>query len=642
MEKWYVEVKKADFDKIADRFHISPVVARLLRNRDMIKDEEIDLFLNGTEGDLHSPFLMADMEKAVILMKEFIEKGKKIRIIGDYDIDGVCSAFILQKGLGYALENSRDANEKGEDYKSPDNSHKNTISGKNGGELPDVVIPHRIQDGYGLNDRLIERAGKDGVEVIITCDNGIAAANQIAYAKELGIYVIVTDHHEVPYEETKEGRKFMLPPADAVVDPKREDCGYPFKGICGGVVAYKFIQALFSVLYDDKKRPVEKGREKDEAQECSGGCSASVEERQKCEERRELLQECFAFAAFATVGDVMELTGENHIIVKYGLKAIASCKNAGMQALIEQCGLKDKELSPYHLGFVLGPCFNASGRLDSADRVLELLNAPTKREAMTIAAELKELNAERQELTLKGLAEAMALAEKSGLIQDKVLVVYLPEVHESLAGIIAGKLREKYCRPVFVLTDGEEGIKGSGRSIDAYNMFEEMTKIKDIFSKYGGHKLAAGLSLPKGAAEEFRKQINQVCTLTEEDFVERVMIDVPMPIDYISEDLISQIKYLEPYGNGNRKPLFAQKGLLFENSKVLGKSGNVVKGKLRSSSGKAFDGIYFGDGRQFLERLEKSRGMVDIVYTPEENTYRGSTTIQIEIKYIKFSGEETV
>lgn len=642
MEKWYVEVKKADFDKIADRFHISPVVARLLRNRDMIKDEEIDLFLNGTEEDLHSPFLMADMEKAVILMKEFIEKGKKIRIIGDYDIDGVCSAFILQKGLGYALENSRDANEKGEDYKSPDNSHKNTISGKNGGELPDVVIPHRIQDGYGLNDRLIERAGKDGVEVIITCDNGIAAANQIAYAKELGIHVIVTDHHEVPYEETEEGRKFMLPPADAVVDPKREDCGYPFKGICGGVVAYKFIQALFSVLYDHKKRPVEKGREKDEAQECSGGCSASVEERQKCEERRELLQECFAFAAFATVGDVMELTGENHIIVKYGLKAIASCKNAGMQALIEQCGLKDKELSPYHLGFVLGPCFNASGRLDSADRVLELLNAPTKREAMTIAAELKELNAERQELTLKGLAEAMALVEKSGLIQDKVLVVYLPQVHESLAGIIAGKLREKYCRPVFVLTDGEEGIKGSGRSIDAYNMFEEMTKIKDIFSKYGGHKLAAGLSLPKGAAEEFRKRINQVCTLTEEDFVERVMIDVPMPIDYVSEDLISQIKYLEPYGNGNRKPLFAQKGLSFENPKVLGKSGNVVKGKIRGSSGKAFDGIYFGDGPQFLERLEKSRGMVDIVYTPEENTYRGTTTIQIEIKYIKFSGEEVV
>lgn len=642
MEKWYVEVKKADFDKIADRFHISPVVARILRNRDMIEDEEIDLFLNGTEEDLHSPFLMADMEKAVILMKEFIESGKKIRIIGDYDIDGVCSAFILQKGLGYAIENinsmAAKSNDKNIEVKSEEKGDAGTkgIGSKdtrNGRELLDVVIPHRIKDGYGLNDQLIAKAGEDGVEVIITCDNGIAAANQIAYAKELGIHVIVTDHHEVPYEETEEGRRFMLPPADAVADPKREDCGYPFKGICGGVVAYKFIQALFFVLYGE-------GKDRREDEEPEAGCGQ--EKEKLCEERRELLQECFAFAAFATVGDVMELTGENHIIVKYGLKAIASCKNAGMQALIEQCGLKDKELSPYHLGFVLGPCFNASGRLDSADRVLELLNAPTKREAMTIAAELKELNAERQDLTLKGLTEAMALAEKSGLIKDKVLVVYLPRVHESLAGIIAGKLREKYCRPVFVLTDGEEGIKGSGRSIDAYNMFEEMTKIKDIFLKYGGHKLAAGLSLPQGAAEEFRRRINEVCTLTEDDFVERVMIDVPMPIDYVSEDLISQIKYLEPYGNGNRKPLFAQKGLLFLNPKVLGKSGNVVKGKIRSSSGKVFDGIYFGDGQQFLNGLEKSRGIVDIVYTPEEHTYRGMTTIQLEIKYIKFSGEEAV
>lgn len=619
MEKWYVEVKKADFDKIAGRFHISPVVARLLRNRDMIEDEEIDLFLNGTEENLHSPFLMADMEKAANLMKEFIERGKKIRIIGDYDIDGVCSAFILQKGLGYAIEN--------EGLKSKD-------AGKER-KLPDVVIPHRIKDGYGLNDQLIEKAGEDGVEVIITCDNGIAAADQIAYAQKLGIHVIVTDHHEVPYEETEEGRKFTLPPADAVVDPKREDCGYPFKGICGGVVAYKFIQALFSILYGKQEQTNGGAEQIKEAQK-------HINHEQEQEERRELLRECFAFAAFATVGDVMELTGENHIIVKYGLKAIASCKNPGMQALIEQCGLKDKDLSPYHVGFILGPCFNASGRLDSADRVLELLNASSKREAMVIAAELKELNEKRQELTLKGLEEAAAMVEESGLIKDKVLVVYLPKVHESLAGIIAGKLREKYCRPVFVLTDGEEGIKGSGRSIDAYNMFEEMTKIKDIFSKYGGHKLAAGLSLPKGAAEEFRKRINEVCTLKEEDFVERVMIDVPMPVDYISGELISQIKLLEPYGNGNRKPLFAQKGLVFENPKVLGKNGNVVKGKVKSSSGKSFDGIYFGDGEQFLAGLQKSRGMVDIVYTPEEHTYRGRTTVQVEIKYIKFSGEEAV
>lgn len=611
MEKWYVEVKKADFEGIAERFHISPVVARLLRNRDMIEDEEIDLFLNGTEKDLHSPFLMADMEKAVAFMKGFIESGKKIRIIGDYDIDGVCSAFILQKGLSYAMENAgnTEAENEGRGNEGRGNKSSKNRGIGNSGELLDVVIPHRIKDGYGLNDQLIAKAGKDGVEVIITCDNGIAAADQIAYAKELGIHVIVTDHHEVPYEEREEGRKFMLPPADAVIDPKREDCKYPFKGICGGVVAYKFIQALFSVLYGEEKQI-------------------------------DVLKECFAFAAFATVGDVMELTGENHIIVKYGLKAIAACKNAGMQALIEQCGLKDKELSPYHVGFVLGPCFNASGRLDSADRVLELLNAPSKREAMIIAAELKELNAERQELTLKGLEEATALVEKQGLMKDRVLVVYLPKVHESLAGIIAGKLREKYCRPVFVLTDGEEGIKGSGRSIEAYNMFEEMTGIKDIFSKYGGHKLAAGLSLPPGKAEEFRKRINETCTLREEDFVEKVMIDVPMPIDYISGELISQIKGLEPYGNGNRKPLFAQKGLLFEKPRVLGKNGNVVKGKIRNASGREYDGIYFGDGAQFLKRLQKSRGMVDIVYTPEEHTYRGETTVQVEIKYIKFAGEE--
>lgn len=602
MEKWYVEVKKADFEGIADRFKISPVVARLLRNRNMTKDEEIDLFLNGTEESLHSPFLMADMEKAVVLMKDFIEEGKKIRIIGDYDIDGVCSAFILQKGLGYVIE------EHGVADKDAEKKRK----------LPDVIIPHRIKDGYGLNDRLIEKAGEDGVEVIITCDNGIAAAKQIAYAKKLGIHVIVTDHHEVPYEESEEGRKYLLPLADAVVDPKREDCKYPFKGICGGVVAYKFIQALFSVFYGEQ----------------INGKKEQI--------REELLKECFAFAAFATVGDVMELTGENHIIVKYGLQAIASSKNPGMQALIEQCGLKDRELSPYHVGFVLGPCFNASGRLDSADRVLELLNAPTKREAMTIAAELKELNAERQALTAKGLEEAVSMVKESGLEADKVLVVYLPKVHESLAGIIAGRLREKYCRPVFVLTDGEEGIKGSGRSIEAYHMFEEMTKIKDIFTKYGGHKLAAGLSLPAGTAAEFRRRINEACTLTEEDFVERVMIDVPMPVDYLSEELLSQIKRLEPYGTGNRNPLFAQKGILFEQPKILGKNGNVVKGIIKSASGNKYDGIYFGDGAQFVERLQKSRGMADIVYTPKEHTYRGVASIQVEIKHIKFSGEEAV
>ncbi len=593
MEKWYIEVKRADFEAIAKEFRISPVVARLLRNRDMTQKEQIDLFLNGTRENLHDPLLMADMEKAVSLMEGYLKEEKKIRIIGDYDIDGVCSAFILQQGLTFAGK---------------------CLAGDTETDLLDVVIPHRIQDGYGLNDRLIESAYKDGVQVIITCDNGIAAASQIAYAKELGIHVIVTDHHEVPYEQEGEKRQYLLPPADAVVDPKREDCGYPFKGVCGGTVAYKFVQALFSrIARSDSPEAAEGER---------------------------VLEECFAFAAFATVGDVMELNGENHILVKYGLKSIARCENHGMQALIEQCGLKDKELTPYHVGFILGPCFNASGRLDSADRVLELLNAKTRREAMGIAAELKELNVQRQELTLKGLEEAVEAVEKEGLGRDRVLVVYLPKVHESLAGIIAGKLRERYGKPVFVLTDAEEGIKGSGRSIDAYHMFEEMTKIKDIFVKYGGHKLAAGLSLPAGSAGEFRRRINEVCTLTEEDFVEKVMIDVPMPIDYVSKELLDQMRLLEPYGTGNRKPLFAQKGVALQQCRILGKSGNVVKGRVKSPSGASFDAIWFGDGTDFLKRFQRSGGTADIAYTPEENTYRGATTIQITIKHIKFAGEE--
>lgn len=584
MEKWYVEVKKADFDKIAEQFGISPVVARLLRNRDVIGDEQIDLFLNGTKEELYDPFLMADMEKAVSLIRTFLREGKKIRIIGDYDIDGICSAFILEKGFSFLAE-----------------KYGNT-------DRIDVVIPHRIEDGYGLNDKLITQASEDGIEVIVTCDNGIAAGPQIAYAKSLGISVIVTDHHEVPFEQEGQKRHYLLPEAEAVVDPKREDCPYPFKGICGGMVAYKLVKGL---LMTEEKTD-------------------------------ELLEECFAFAAFATIGDVMELRDENHILVKYGLQSIASCKNFGLQALIEQCGLKDKDLTPYHVGFVLGPCFNASGRLDSADRVLELLHASTKREAMGPALELKELNVRRQELTQTGLEEAVACVEKQRLSEDRVLVVYLPDVHESLAGIIAGRLRERFYKPVFVLTDGEEGIKGSGRSIDSYHMFEEMTKIKDIFLKYGGHKLAAGLSLPRGSADDFRQRINRVCTLQDEDFVEKIMIDVPMPIDYISEELLSQIKCLEPYGTGNRKPLFAHKEAILSGFSVLGKQGNVAKGRIASQSGVSFDGIYFGETAAFMERMEKYGNKADIVYTPSENTFRGKTSIQIEIKYIKFAGEETI
>lgn len=582
MEKWFVEVKKTDFDAIGKKFAISPVVARLLCNRDMTDEKEIDFFLNGTPDRMHDPYLMKDMKKGVSLMEGFLKEGRKIRIIGDYDIDGVCSSHILRIGLS-------------------------VVARKLGCPEPDVVIPHRMKDGYGLNERLIEQAAKEGIEVIITCDNGIAATKQIAYAKELGMQVIVTDHHEVPYEETDGMKKEMLPPADVVIDPHRRECTYPFPGICGGMVAYKFVQALFM----------------------------------HCQIQSEILEECFAFAAFATVGDVMELTDENHILVKYGLKVIAQSKNYGLQALIEQCGLKDKELSPYHIGFVLGPCFNASGRLDSADRVLELLTAPSKREAMIIASELKELNVQRQELTKKGLEEAVIMVESMGEKPDDVLVVYLPKVHESLAGIIAGKLRERYVRPTFVLTDAEEGIKGSGRSIDTYHMYEEMSKIKDMFTKYGGHKLAAGLSLPAGSADAFRRRINEVSRLTEQDFIEKVMIDVPMPLDYVNQELLEQMKLLEPYGNGNKKPLFAQKEVLFTGGHLLGNSKNVVKGRVQSRQGASFEAIYFGDGNVFLQKIAACSGNVNIVYTPEENTYRGVTNIQIVIKYIQFAGEET-
>lgn len=600
-EKWYVEVKKADFEGIGERFHISPVVARLLRNRGMIEDDEISLFLNGTKEDMHDPFLMADMEKGVELMTQYIKERKKIRIIGDYDIDGVCSAYILQKGITLAMRNMLGKN-----------------VGKKGQlpELPDVVIPDRIKDGYGLNTRLVTQAGEDGIDVIVTCDNGIAARAQVDYANSLGIHVIITDHHEVPYEETVSGeRRYRLPRADAVIDPKREDCPYPYKGICGGVVAYKFVEALLEGL-----RP--KTWEK--------------------EERENVLEECFAFSAFATVGDVMELTGENHILVKYGLEALSCCENRGMQALIEQCGLKGKELTPYHVGFILGPCFNASGRLDSAYRVMELLNAHSRREAMEIAAELREINAMRQELTLKGLEEAVEYIESRKLLRDPVLVVYLPNVHESIAGIIAGRLRERYGRPSFVLTPAEGGIKGSGRSIDAYNMYEEMTKVRDLFVKYGGHKLAAGLTLSPGCAGEFATKINLNCTLTEEDFIQRVMIDVPMPVDYVTQELLEEMKLLEPYGTGNRRPLFAQKGVLFKRGRIFGKNGNVVKGKIKSPMGASFDAVYFGEGEEFLQNVERCKGMMDIVYTPSENTYRGETTIQIEIKYVQFEEEEEI
>lgn len=589
MAKWMISAKKADFAKIAETYGIDPVIARIIRNRDIVEDAQINSFLNGTLEDLYSPRLLYDMEKAVLFVLSKIKEKAAIRIIGDYDIDGICAAYILLRGLMEC------------------------------GAVVDAVIPHRIKDGYGLNDALIKEAHHDGIDTIITCDNGIAATTQIEYAKELGMSVIVTDHHEVPYDIAEDGsRRELLPPAEAVIDPKQEKCCYPFKGICGAVVAYKFVQVL-------------------------------MEEYENCE-HREILEELLEFAAFATVGDVMELVDENRILVKYGLKQMVHTKNPGLRALIEVNGLKDKELSTYHIGFVLGPCLNATGRLDTAVRALQMLRSNDFAQAVTIAAELKELNDSRKEMTRKGFERAVEMIENSPLRGDRVLVVYLEDCHESLAGIIAGRLKEKYHRPVFVLTKGDEGIKGSGRSIESYNMYEQMSLCKNLFTKYGGHKMAAGLSMPEENMEEFRKSLNRNCNLSDEDFVEKILIDVPMPLSYIRLDLIKQFKLLEPFGNGNSKPVFAQKDVHVIQGRILGKNRNVGKYLIKDAQGNEYDMIYFGDlenwhdflcetfGKEELDKLYHGGNVemvIQMIYYPDINVYQGRESLQIVMQDYK-------
>ena len=587
MAKWMVSAKRADFAKIAERFQIDPVIARIIRNRDIVEEEQIDFFLNGTIEDLHAPRLLYDMEKAVAFMLSKIRESVPIRIIGDYDIDGICSAYILLRGL------------------------------KACGAKADTVIPHRIKDGYGLNDTLIEDAHRDGINTIITCDNGIAAAPQIAYAKELGINVIVTDHHEVPYEVMEDGsRKELLPPAEAVIDPKQEKCEYPFDGICGAVVAYKFVQVL---LEEYEKE------------------SGSVR-------REELLQELLEFAAFATVGDVMELLDENRILVKYGLKQMVQTKNPGLRALIEVNGMQGKALSAYHIGFVLGPCLNATGRLDTAAKALQMLNCDDFGEAVTIAGELKELNDSRKEMTRQGTEAAITMIEEGGLWEDKVLVIYLPDCHESLAGIIAGRIKEKYHKPVFVLTKAEEGVKGSGRSIETYHMYEQMSLCKQLFTRYGGHKMAAGLSMPEENIEEFRNTLNRNCQLSDEDFIEKIVIDVPMPLSYIRMDFVRQLQALEPFGNGNPKPVFAQKNVYIRQGRLLGKNENVGKYRIQDEQGNSYEMIYFGDlekwhafledtfGREEREKLYREGSdaiVIQMIYYPDINVSNGRESLQI-------------
>lgn len=591
MSKWMVAAKRADFNAISAKYNISPVLARIIRNRDVVEDKDIQKFLYGTRKDMYSPYMLKDMAKAVDILMNKISQGKHIRIIGDYDIDGICSTYILYKGLSSC------------------------------GANVDTAIPHRIKDGYGLNDNLIQEAYDAGADTILTCDNGIAAFSQIEFAKTLGMTVIVTDHHEVPYEEDENGRHYNVPMAAAVIDPKQEDCEYPFPEICGAVVAYKLILALVSKMENTTWESVMES---------------------------ELGLELLEMSAFATIGDVMELKDENRIIVKNGLELMANTRNLGLKALMDVNSIEPANVKPYTIGFVLGPCLNATGRLDTALNALELFKTKSMYEAAMLAGDLKAMNDSRKELTLKGVEEAVYKIENTDIKNDKVIVVYLPDVHESLAGIIAGRIREKYTKPTFVLTRAEDGVKGSGRSIDAFHMYDEMTKCKELFTKYGGHKLAAGLSLEEKNVDILRKTLNANCNLTEEDFVEKVLIDVPMPMDYVSFDFIDELDILEPFGNGNPKPQFAQKNIVFKSGRILGANKNVAKYSVENESGKKFEMIYFGDiealneymilkfGQNRVENLYRGYGdsiQLSVVYYPDINEYKGNTSIQMVMKY---------
>ena len=564
MQKWRVYSKKADFDAIGSRFNIDPVTARIIRNRDVTDMENVDMYLNGTLDRLHDPMMMKDMDKAVSVIASSIRDNKHIRIIGDYDIDGICSIYILFKGLKIC------------------------------GADVDYEVPDRITDGYGINENLIKQAYEAGVEVIITCDNGIAAASQIDYANELGMTVVITDHHDVPYEETDNGRRYIIPKAAAVVDPKQNDCGYPFKMLCGAGIAYKFIDCM--------------------VKEFKTGDSVMPE----------LLQ----FAAIATVGDIVDLLDENRIIVKEGLKLIANTENYGLNALMAVTGVSRESINAYHIGFVLGPCLNASGRLDSAKRALKMLVTDDRAEAERHAGELKDLNEERKKLTSEAVDKAVDMVENSSLKDDRVLVIFLPDCHESIAGIVAGRIREKYYKPVIVLTRGEQEAKGSARSIESYNMFEKLSECKDLFTRFGGHPMAAGLSLPEENIPEFRRRINEHCNLSEEDLTETVWIDVPMPLEYINEKLILELDELEPFGKANPKPVFADKNISIRNIRAIGKDKQYTRMTIAKDSGMVIDAVGFFPCTE-LETVYNKNGRISCTYYPEINEFRDKKQIQV-------------
>lgn len=586
MERWVLLRKGADFEAIGKKYQISPRLACLIRNRDVIGEEAVDRYLNGTISDLYDGMLMKDMDKAIDILKEKILEDKKIRVIGDYDIDGVNATYILLEGLERL------------------------------GADVDSDIPDRISDGYGLNRHLVERAYEAGVDTLITCDNGIAAADEIAYGKEMGMTVIVTDHHEVPFDEQDGEKRYRIPPADAVMDPKQPDCLYPFKGLCGAAVAYKLMEALWESMGKDS----------------------------------EDLDDLIENVAIATIGDVMDLEDENRIFVKEGLQMLRRTKNPGLKALIECTGIDKNSLNSYHIGFVLGPCINASGRLDTAKRALELLRAGTQKEADILAGDLKALNDSRKDMTEEAVKQAEEQVETTTISKDKVLVVYLPDCHESLAGIVAGRIRENYYKPVFVLTDTEEGVKGSGRSIDGYHMYEELNKCKELLTKFGGHRLAAGLSLPKENVGKFREMLNKKCTLTEEEMKEKVTIDMEMPFGCVTEGLVKELELLEPFGKGNTKPVFAARDVTLLGARILGKNRNVLKLQVQDVNGCRIEAMLFHHADDFLGKLEEQYGKTEVeallkgrgrqirismTYYPDINEYMGKKTPQIVVTHYR-------
>lgn len=591
MEKW-VEIRRAaDYCKMASDYGISPVIARIIRNRELTEPSEINAYLSPGENAFHDPTRLPGMDRVVLMLTQKISEGKRIRIIGDYDVDGICSTFILFKGLSFF------------------------------GADVDYVIPHRIEDGYGINLKLVKNAYEDGIDTIITCDNGISAYEQTEYANSLGLTMLITDHHEVPFSFLENGKKeYRIPNAAAVVDPKLPDCDYPFSGICGAFVAYKTIVA-----------------------------KAMADKVEGSGEFTELKKELMEFAALATICDVCELKDENRSLVATGLRLMSDSRNLGLRSLISATGLKEGLITPYHCGFVIGPCLNASGRLDTSLRALSLLLEKNPETAFEKAEDLKALNDERKNMTLQETAKAFANVDSRKNI-DNVLVVYLPDCHESLAGIIAGKVREKYSRPSFVITKTEEGLKGSGRSIEAYDMFEELNKVKEYLTKFGGHKMAAGISLEEDKLEAFSKALNECCTLKEDDFVETVRIDMELPLEYADIRLAREIGRLEPFGVGNERPLFASRHVTIISGIKLGKNKNVGKYKLMTDSGRLYEMIYFGnldDFEAFVESIydketaqklhsgDRVKVVIDAAYQIDINVYKGRESVSLQMKHYR-------